>query len=207
MRPIPGNEVELRSHAESVYDAVAVMIDQVNRASRERLSVRQMVGICRAADAVDGGVRELLGSAGASRRFDWNLAGEHLAIFEDGMRPLPHDTLLEAADRASTAITSVRNAGAEVLSLEDREALRRSAEVLPALAAALEVELQVRARRLIVPVGKEPLREARAGEWLTRKPFIATREDLEHVVGLFGASRTHGPRPVVVERRSAGLQI
>ena len=82
------------------------------------------------------------------------------------------------------------------LTREDISAVEQAGRLLPGLASALDLELRIRRRSLIVPVGERPLHDGRISEWLKREPFLATRHDVSLVLSAFArAERTSATIP------------
>jgi hypothetical protein len=76
----------------------------------------------------------------------------------------------------------------EELMPADVEYLRRAVDLLPSIAATLDVEISARRGALIVPPGEKPLREQRVKEWLDGKAFLASREDLRELRHAFASA-------------------
>jgi hypothetical protein len=167
-----------------VYEAIAEIVDHLGRSGRDRLTVRQMVGVCRAAVSVADGVERLAPEDdGASGCLDaWRAARGGMSMFEDGHRCGPGDRVLLCAARTREAMSRVLAMERSALTPEDISAVEQAGRLLPGLASALDLELRIRRRSLIVPVGERPLHDGRIGEWLRREPFLATRHDVSSVL-------------------------
>jgi hypothetical protein len=185
LRPIPVAGVPAGiARSQVAYEAMAEIVDHLGRAGRDRLTVRQMVGVCRAAVSVAGGVEQLAPEGPrASKCLDaWHAARQGMSMFEDGRRCGPEDRVLLCAARTREAMSRVHAMEPAALTPEDIAAVQQTGRLLPGLAAALDLELRIRRRSLIVPVGEKPLHDGRVGEWLRREPFLATRHDVSYLL-------------------------
>jgi len=183
VRPIPGISVaETIGLAESVHESIAEILDQLNLRGGSHVGVQQAIGVCRAAESLSGTVERLgLDAVQPDATRGWRSAAEQLARFGDGRRPTVGDRLLTWAIRVHEALVQLRPEEPGELTSADIASLRKAASALPAVAESLDIHLSARRSSLIVPVGLRPLREGRVGEWLTKKPFMANRDDFAEV--------------------------
>jgi hypothetical protein len=216
-RPIPVAGVPAGiAPSQAAYEAMAEIVDHLGRAGRDRLTVRQMVGVCRAAVSVADRVEQLRpeGPRVSACLDAWRAARQGMSMFEDGHRCGPEDRVLLCAARVREAMARVHAMERSALTPEDIAAVRQAGRLLPGLASALDLELRTRRRSLIVPVGERPLHDGRVGEWLKREPFLATPHDVSYVLkALAWAERTsatipttHGLVPAITSPRLGAAQ-
>jgi hypothetical protein len=193
-RPIPLTGVPAGiPPSEVAYEAMAEIVDHLSRTGRDRLTVRQMTGVCRAAVSVAVGVEQLAPECtrGTASSDAWRAARQGMSMFEDGHRCGPEDRVLLCAARSREAMARLRAVDPDALTPEDIAAVQQAGHLLPGLASSLDLELRIRRRSLIVPVGERPLHDGRIGEWLKREPFLATRDDVSSALrALVQAERT-----------------
>jgi hypothetical protein len=179
--PVPGLPSGL-APAQVVYERMAEILDLVNRRrDRGPVPLRQLAAVCRAAEAVAGAVQPLSSrmKPSASAADAWHAARDRLSRLTDGSHTaVTNDRLSHCAARVVQAVDLVPAIGSPDLDHSDRAALERAAALLPALANTLDRELRLMTQPPIGLVVDRPLHEGRVNEWLNRRPFVATREDV-----------------------------
>jgi len=162
--------------AQVVYETMAEILDLMTRRHRETVPLRQLAAVCRAAEAVAGAVQPP--SPGKASAADaWRAARNGLSRLTDGTA-VTNDRLGHCAARVVQAVDLVPAIGSPDLDPVDRAALERAAALLPALATTLDRELRRMTRPPLGLVADRPLHEGRVSEWLHRRPFVATRDDV-----------------------------
>jgi len=179
-RPIPvGALPRGLSPAQVARETVAEIFDLLHRRAGGPATTRQMASVCRAAGAVARAVEALepeLQTGAVVQR--WEHAATRLSLLADGNgTPDPADRLTLCAERAARAAHLTLRAERQ-LTQSDVTELSVAASLLPGIAGAIDQELRVMQRSLVVPFGSEPLHEGRVAEWLHKRPFMATRDDL-----------------------------
>jgi hypothetical protein len=168
--------------AQVVYERMAEILDLVNRRrGRGPVPLRQLAAVCRAAEAVAGAVQPPSSGrkASASAADAWHAGRDRLSRLTDGSHTaVANDRLSLCAARVVQAADLVPAVGSPDLDHADRAALERAAALLPALANALDRELRLVTQPPIGLVADRPLHEGRVNEWLHRRSFVASREDI-----------------------------
>jgi hypothetical protein len=167
--------------AQVAYERMAEILDLMKRHGRGPVPLRQIAAVCRAAEAVAGAVQPpSSGSkASASAADAWRAARNSLSRLTDGFRTAAtNDRLSYCAARVVQAIDLVPAIGSPDIDHADRAALERAAALLPALANTLDRELRLMSQPPIGLVADRPLHEGRVSEWLHRRSFVASREDI-----------------------------
>jgi hypothetical protein len=143
--------------------------------------LRQLAAVCRAAEAVAGAVQPPSSGrkASASAADAWRAARKGLSRLTDGSHTaVTNDRLSCCAARVVEAMDLVPAIGSPDLNAADRAALERAADLLPALANTLDRELRLMTQPPLGLVTDRPLHEGRVNDWLHRRSFVATREDI-----------------------------
>jgi hypothetical protein len=179
--------------AHVVYETMAEILDLVNRHGRGPVPLRQLAAVCRAAEVVSGA--EQPPSSGrrvsASAADAWHAARDRPSRLTDGSRTaVADDRLSYCAARVVQAVDLVPAVGSPDVDPADRAALERAAALLPALASTLDGELRLMTQPAIGLVADRPLHEGRVNDWLHRRSFVATREDIAACRAPVTAART-----------------
>jgi hypothetical protein len=180
-RPIPVLGLPSRlAPAQVVYETMAEILDLVKRPGRGPVPLRQIAAVCRAAEAVAGAVQPPSpGKASASAADAWHAARNRLSRLTDGSHTaVTNDRLSHCAARVVHAMELVPASGSPDVDNADLAALHRAAALLPALANTLDRELRMMTQPPIGLVADRPLHEGRVNEWLHRRSFVATRDDI-----------------------------
>jgi hypothetical protein len=177
--PVPGLPSAL-APAQVVYETMAEILDLMKRHGRGPGPLRQLAAVCRAAEAVAGAVQPASsGKVPASAADAWHAARDRLSRLTDGSgTAVTNDRLSYSVARVVEAMDLVPAIGSPDLDPSDRAALERAAALLPALANALDRELRLMTQPPIGLVADRPLHEGRVNEWLHRRSFVASREDI-----------------------------
>jgi hypothetical protein len=162
-------------------ESVVALTNVLERRGRSPLTVRQLIGVCRAAEAVAEATERTVPDAPTGVSSGWQNLRDELARFTDGIRDPGFGTaepVLALAAQIHQAIVQ-----ATALSLDHRagQQLQRATIELPRIAAQVERELRHLPGRVIVGKGDRPIREERVAEWLDGKAFLADIADLEPV--------------------------
>jgi len=177
--PVPGLPPGL-TPAHVVYETMAEILDLMKRPGRGPVPLRQLAAVCRAAEAVASAVQPPSpGKASASAADAWHAARNRLSRLTDGSHTaVTNDRLSQCAARVVHAMDLVPAIGSPDLDHADRAALERAAALLPALANTLDRELRLMTQPPLGLVADRPLHEGRVNEWLHRRSFVATRDDI-----------------------------
>jgi hypothetical protein len=177
----------LVAHSEIVVESTAIVHDQLSKLRGEPTSVRQMLAACRLSEVVGRFAQQVvpeLESVQVAQR--WHDVGRQLVLIDDGLRPTGTDRILSSVGRGFDAVNRMQSEPI-VITDDDAANLRRCVAMAPAIADDLDKQLVRRRPALFVPVGQRPLREARVGEFLKKRPFALTRDDLKPLSTLLTA--------------------
>lgn len=193
-RPIPRMPIELVVRpAAVVHEATAGIVDYLNLRGRERIYIRQAIGICSGAYRLTKTTLAIAPDESApDASAAWRSAAKRLAQLEDGMHLGPDDRLLRLIVHLHKGLERLDPAA---LTPFDLELLRDAVGFLPTAAEALDTDLYGRSPAMVVPVGHRPLREGRVSEWLLKRAFMTNRNDLAHLHGVLATAGRVAPEP------------
>lgn len=177
------------SPAAAVLESTAVLVAELRRRDRERLTLRELVAVCHVASRVAEGLvgEEWSGEGKPSDGLPatWRTARDTLTLYSDGI-PLPPPTagrsialrkavsVEAAARRASLGVPTAVKPAPDC----SPDVPRKGARQLQLLANACEAELTKIAHTLVVTPGARPISERRTAEWLRTQPFPVEPDDL-----------------------------
>jgi len=196
--PIPAERLPRGlSPARIAIESMAELVDEFRRHGRAPMNVRQLLGVCRAAEqaATQGAVvaKQLAGATSPQpwmvAPIAWRNAREVVGLYADQPRRPGWDgsRVLLCAARVEEGVRRTSDGADGLIAEPDR---RRAAlagglrdiaaviQLLPRLASGCEKELDQIHGTLFVAHGPRPLHEGRVGEWLRREVYAVRRSDL-----------------------------
>ena len=196
--PIPAERLPRGlSPARIAIESMAELVDEFRRGGRAPMNVRQLLGVCHAAEqaATQGAVvaKQLAGVTSPQpwmvAPIAWRNAREVVGLYADqprrpgwdGSRVLLCAARIEEGVRRTFDGADGRMAEPDLRRAALAGGLRNIAAViqlLPRLANGCEKELDQIHRTLFVAHGPRPLHEDRVGEWLRHEVFVVRRSDM-----------------------------
>jgi hypothetical protein len=181
-RPISTAQVQPSwSPMQACAESVSALASVLDRRGRSPLTVRQLLGVCRAAEAVAEAEEHLPDAESTGSGPGWQNLRDELAQFTDGIRDPGFGTTEPVLALAAQTHQSIVQASALPLDHRAGQQLQRAATELPRIATQVERELRHLPGRVMVRPGRRPVSEERVAEWLDGKAFLAEGADLEPV--------------------------